>query len=92
MLFDYKDAASKYRTEVLGWGGGSELGRQELGKHHSTTAGETVLKCSPWDRCTVPSLWGCAPQLLLSQGTLPEAMDGVILSALHLALRHNAQH
>lgn len=48
MLFDYKDAASKYRTEVLGWDGGSELDRQELGKDHSTPAGEMVLKSSLW--------------------------------------------
>lgn len=89
MLFIYKDAASKCRTEVLEWGGGRELGRQELGKGHGTTAGEMVLKV----------LYGkgaqCTPGAVLHsscQGTLLEPMDRVILSALHLPLRHNTQH
>lgn len=55
MLFDYKGAASKYRTEVLSWDGGSELGRQELGKEHSTTAGEMILNAL-YGRCTMPSV------------------------------------
>lgn len=64
MLFDSKDAASKYRTEALGWDGGSELGRQELGKDHSTAVGQMVFKVFYEKDAQCHHSWGCPPQLL----------------------------
>lgn len=91
MLFGYKDAASEYRTEVSRWDGGSELGKQELGKgaqHYSRA--DDFRKFSKGKVHNAITLGAVLHSPC--QGTLPEPMDRVIWSALHLTVKPNTQH